>query len=269
MPAHLIDQATALCVEVFRLAVWLVLLAAIFVPIERLFGLRPARIMRAGIGADLGYYFLNSLLPGVVLGLPLAFLATAAHRLLPASFLETVAAAPLLLRVAAGLVVGEIGAYWAHRWSHEIPFLWRFHEVHHAPDHIDWLVNTRTHPVDMVFTRLCALAPIYALGLAGQPGLEGSAVPAITLIVAAIWGFFIHANLRWRFGPLEWLIATPAFHHWHHTLEGPINHNYAPTLPWMDKLFGTYHLPRDRWPGQYGVLPPEQPARPGSTLPDQ
>ncbi|MEJ2794228.1 hypothetical protein WAE56_12505 [Iodobacter sp. LRB] len=25
--------------------------------------------------------------------------------------------------------------------------------------------------------------------------------------------------MRWRFGPLEWLIATPAFRHWHHANE--------------------------------------------------
>jgi sterol desaturase/sphingolipid hydroxylase (fatty acid hydroxylase superfamily) len=59
--------------------------------------------------------------------------------------------------------------------------------------------------------------------------------------------------LRWRFGPLEWLIATPAFHHWHHTLAGPVNRNYAPMLPWMDALFGTLHLPRKQWPAQYGT----------------
>lgn len=262
MASHVIDQAVALSVEVFRLGVWLVLLAALFVPLERLFALRPSRVLRAGIMADLGFYFLNSLLPGFILGFPLALLATGTHALLPAAFLETVAAAPLWVRIAAGLAVGEVGAYWAHRLSHELPFLWQFHEVHHTPEHIDWLVNTRTHPVDMVFTRLCTLAPLYGLGLASTEAASGSAVPAAVLIIGAVWGFFIHANVRWRFGPLEWLVATPAFHHWHHVLEGPINSNYSSTLPWVDRLFGTFHLPRDRWPDAYGVRAQE--AVPGS-----
>jgi hypothetical protein len=68
-----------------------------------------------------------------------------------------------------------------------------------------------------------------------------------------MWGFFIHANLRWRFGPLEWLISTPAFHHWHHTLNGPINRNYASTLPWLDWIFRTHYLPSDAWPEAYGI----------------
>ena len=40
-------------------------------------------------------------------------------------------------------VVSECLNRTPHRLSHQTPFLWRFHSVHHAPEHIDWLVNTR------------------------------------------------------------------------------------------------------------------------------
>lgn len=53
-------------------------------------------------------------------------------------------------------------------------------------------------------------------------------------------------------GRLE-LISTPAFHHWHPTLNGPINRNYASTFPWLDRLFGTHYSPRDEWPAAYGI----------------
>jgi sterol desaturase/sphingolipid hydroxylase (fatty acid hydroxylase superfamily) len=151
-----------------------------------------------------------------------------------------------------GLVAGEIGYYWGHRWSHEIPFLWRFHSIHHSAGEVDFLVNTRAHPLDMVFGRFCGLVPLYVLGLGGPAATSGSLVPVVVTLIGTVWGFFIHANLRWRFGPLEWLVSTPAFHHWHHTLNGPINRNYSSTLPWLDRIFGTHHLPRE-WPDEYGI----------------
>lgn len=118
---------------------------------------------------------------------------------------------------------------------------------------MDWLVNTRAHPVDLIFTRLCGFVPMYVLGLTQPAAGAMDVVPLLVMLTAAMWGFFVHSNLNWRFGPLEWLIATPAFHHWHHTYDGPINRNYSPMLPWMDRIFGTYYVPRAQWPSRYGT----------------
>jgi len=65
----------------------------------------------------------------------------------------------------------------------------------------------------MVFGRFCALVPIYVIGLAEPEALADFQVPVLVSLIGIMWGFFIHANLRWRFGPLELLISTPAFHH--------------------------------------------------------
>ncbi len=237
-----------------RLSAWLTVLAVIFVPLERLFAVHPQRILRKGIVTDVGYYFLSGLLPAVLLSVPVALLAWVVHLAVPGSFLDAAAALPLWARLLAGLVVGEIGYYWGHRWSHEVPFLWSFHSIHHSAQEIDFMVSTRGHPVDVVFGRFCGLVPMYVLGLGGPAGgPAGSAVPVIVTLVGMTWGFFIHSNLRWRFGPLEWIISTPGFHHWHHTLTGPINRNYASTLPWLDWIFGTLYLPRKEWPSAYGI----------------
>lgn len=239
-------------VDLLRLTLWLLILALIFVPLERLFPLHRQRIFRPEIAVDLGYFFLNGLLPGLLLGVPLAAVAAAAQLLLPAGFLATVAAAPIWLRAFAALLVGETAYYWAHRCAHVVPLLWRFHAIHHSAGQIDFLVNTRAHPVDLVFTRMVSLAPLFALGLVNPLSVRDGIIPVLVLLAGVLWGFFIHANLRWRLGPLAWLITTPAFHHWHHTLSAPRDRNFASMLPWLDRIFGTHHLPAGLWPADYG-----------------
>lgn len=254
--------------DVFKLCIWLLLLMVVFVPLERLCGLHPQKVFRKAFLTDLGYYFLNSLLTKLILILPLSMLAMALHNFVPGGLYAWVADMPLWLRFAAAMIVGELGAYWGHRWSHEIPLLWRFHAIHHSAEEMDWLVNTRAHPLDMVFTRLCGLIPLYVLGLAQPTGNTVDLVPLLYALVGTVWSFVIHANVRWRFGWLEWLVSTPAFHHWHHTKDGPecINKNYAAIFPWVDKLFDTFYLPKKQWPVKYGIDTPMAPGLAGQLL---
>lgn len=241
-------------VDVLRLCLWLMLLIALFVPLERLFAQRPSKFLRPQIGNDLAYYFLSSLLPAALMSVPLAVLATVVQKVLPAGFHDSVHGLPLWLTISAGLIVADIGSYWGHRLSHEIGFLWRFHAIHHSAEHIDFLVNGRAHPIDMVVTRMSGLLPLYILGL-GSAGPAGSMLPIAITLIGTFMGFFLHANVRLRFGPLEWLVATPAFHHWHHSRTDHIDHNYAATFPWIDRMFGTLYLPA-HFPADYGIQTP-------------
>jgi hypothetical protein len=70
---------------------------------------------------------------------------------------------------------------------------------------------------------------MYLLGLAQPVANHLDLVPIYITVPGTFWGFFIHANLKWRFGLLELLVSSPAFHHWHHTNDGPerINKNYT------------------------------------------
>jgi len=249
---HMAPQIFAFVLAVSKLAVWLVLLVAIFVPLERLFALHPAKIFRKQVGVDLAWYFINSLLPAAILAIPLSLLANLLRGANPFGLYSAVAIWPLWIKFPLMFVVNDIGAYWGHRASHVYPFLWRFHAIHHSAEHLDWLVNTRAHPFDMVFTRLAGLAPLYLLGLVQSTGPALNTEVLLVMVVGTLWSFFIHANIRLRLGPLEWLISTPAFHHWHHTNDEHRDRNFAAIFPWIDRVFGTAWLP-NHWPPVYGI----------------
>jgi sterol desaturase/sphingolipid hydroxylase (fatty acid hydroxylase superfamily) len=244
-----------LLVTFARSCIWLAILFAVFAPLEHFFAVRRTKLFYKGWTTNLGWYFANSLLPIFLLGPASALIALAIHAALPASVTGAAAGLPLWARMVGAMVVGEIGFYWGHRWSHEIPLLWRFHAVHHSAETINFLVNTRAHPVDLVFTRLCGLTLLIATGFAAPVGDHPSLIPALVLFVGSMWSFFIHANLRWRLGPIEEVLSSPAFHHWHHTREDHKDHNYASMLPVMDRVFGTFYLPK-KWPADYGTSTP-------------
>jgi sterol desaturase/sphingolipid hydroxylase (fatty acid hydroxylase superfamily) len=168
-------------------------------------------------------------------------------------FQQAVAAQPVALQVLQMILVIDLATYWVHRAFHTVPWLWSFHAIHHSSRELDWLAGSRMHPVDVVVTRAVAFLPVFLLGFA----------PAALYAYLAFVSFhavFIHANVRWRFPVLRWILATPEYHHWHHTSDDEgIDKNFAAFLPLWDVLFGTAHLP-DYWPRNYGTTrfqPPE------------
>ena len=144
------------------------------------------------------------------------------------------------------ILVADFTQYWVHRAFHSSPVLWRFHAIHHSAEAMDWLAGSRLHLVDAIVTRGLTYVPIYVLGF------SQSAI-VVYVVVVVVQATFIHANVRWEFRPVRGLIATPCFHHWHHSAEREaIDKNFAVHSPIWDWLFGTYYMP-DRWPESYGL----------------
>ncbi len=229
------------------IVVGIVVLAVIFVPLERLFALHPRRVLRAGWRTDLVHYLVNGAALNVGIVVAVAVGGTVLRAFVPPPFRAAIAASPGWAQIAAGLAIATVGSYAGHRAAHEVPLLWRFHRVHHSIREMDWLAASHLHPLDQIFMRSTAVLPLYALGF-GRLGL-GAFVVLLTL-----QAIFIHANVRLTFGPLRWVIATPQFHHWHHAREPrAYNSNYAGEFPALDALFGTLYFPVGRWPAEYGI----------------
>ena len=231
-----------------RLAIGFVVLFALFVPLERFFPLvRRDFWQRRGVGTDLIHFFITGAIRKLLTLFGAFVLITLLGFLVYPPLQHALTALPWWLQFVIANVVFDLGAYWGHRWAHTVPFLWRFHAVHHSSEHLDWVAASRLHPFDQTFIRVCGILPVYLLGFTKE---TFGALIALEGLLA----IFIHANVRWRFGWLEWLVATPAFHHWHHANESPgtSNKNFSGLLPWMDWIFGTFYLPK-KFPAKYGI----------------
>jgi sterol desaturase/sphingolipid hydroxylase (fatty acid hydroxylase superfamily) len=241
-------------------AISLLVLGGIFFVIERLPGrARPQPVVRRGFGTDVVYWFATILLtkPLVRLmlilpagGLILLHVTTAdGLRLQEYRGFGPLSRQPLWLQAIQIYLLVDFCAYWTHRLFHRGRW-WPFHAVHHSSEDLDWLGSLRVHPVNDLVNKLAQATPVLLLGY--NPAVTLSTAPVLTF-----YAIFIHANLNWDFGPLRSVIATPVFHRWHHSREQAAwDKNFAGLFPFWDILFGTYYMPRDRWPENFGINEP-------------
>lgn len=253
--AVLVGVATALVVVAAlavrsRVVFGLLVVAGIFVPLERILALHRQRVLRRGWRTDLVHLVANDLLSTIGVAVAVVSAGGLLHLLVPDAVGEAVARQPAWAQLLLALVVVEMGAYWSHRAAHRVPVLWRFHRVHHSIGEIDWLAAARLHPIDQAFGRSCVVLPLFALGFE-------RATFGVYVVVVTLWALFVHANVRVTFGPLRYVVTTPEYHHWHHAADPEGRDvNFGGQLPLVDALFGTLHLPKSRWPRRYGLDEP-------------
>ena len=220
----------------------------LFIPLEKFFPARAEQtVLRPEWQEDMFYYLVSSMLVQVLTFLTLA----------PANFVSGqfdlsyirsyVIEIPFLIQIVLIMIVTDFAQYWLHRLFHQVPFLWRFHAVHHSAKSMDWLAGARMHFLEIAILRGVTAAPMFVLGF-------DPAAIQVYILVVYFYSSLVHANIGWDFGLIEKYLVTPRFHHWHHGKEKEaIDVNFAIHFPLYDRLFGTYHMPKGRWPKQYGI----------------
>ncbi|MBA3549980.1 MAG: sterol desaturase family protein [Nannocystis sp.] len=204
--------------------VFLVLMAGLFIPLEGWSPRRAIEVPARTIGLCVGLLFVDVLVMEWIGGAVLDQLAELGP------VLEQTSGA----RIAAALVLAELAGYAIHRLMHRVPWLWRFHAVHHAPTELHWLEAWRQHPVDFVVHGIAVGLPAALLG-------ASLADFAAVVLLRKTYTTFLHANLSWRLRGLERWIATPDYHALHHShAPQDRDRNFAGMLPVLDRLFGTH-----------------------------
>ena len=146
---------------------------------------------------------------------------------------------PIWVKLIIGLLVMDlVGAYLIHWIEHKVPFMWRFHVIHHSDEKVDTTTALRHHPGESIFR---ATFTTLAVLLAGAPIWMVMLYQSISAVLSQ----FNHANVklpRWLDKTIRVLIVTPGMHRIHHHFERPqTDTNYGNIFSFWDRIFGTYH----------------------------
>jgi sterol desaturase/sphingolipid hydroxylase (fatty acid hydroxylase superfamily) len=213
--------------------------AVAFSFLESVFSLHShQRHFRKDLIVDLSFFLLNACIGHLLL---FAILSPFIGLFGPLTSLikPAITSQPFWLQFIEVMILADFGIYFGHRLLHTVPFLWKFHAVHHSATELDWASSYRNHPVDHAIMRGSMLLPIlvipFSLEVISAHGIFFGAFSA-----------FLHTNTPIQWGRLGILFGSPAFHRWHHSdLTEARDKNFVVHFPWVDALFGTLYLPAE------------------------
>ena len=224
----------------------LLAMAVIYVPIERIWPYYPEQgTFRPQWTLDV-VYFLSTHLPIQILSFLVLLPATKATEYLAIpAVAHSIATLPFVVQFFLAVVVADVAEWTIHYALHKVPFLWRFHSIHHSSEALDWLAGSRSHWFDDTLVRGFILVPMMMM--------FSQTIILVYLVFVTLHATWTHCN----FGPtVKWLepfLIQGRYHHWHHTSQiEALDKNFAIHFPWIDRLFGTYYYP-DHWPEKYGL----------------
>lgn len=172
-------------------------------------------------------------LVGVVAQVERALVEKSGVRIFDPAVFEN-AAWPVTLFLAVAVI--DLTGYWRHRLMHS-RILWPVHAIHHSDRELTWLSLVRFHPVNRLIAVAASTAVLAVLG-----------VPAWAIwlgyMTVHYYGYFVHADIPWKFGLLRYVLVSPMMHRWHHIRNlKQSGKNFATVFSLYDVVFGTYYVP--------------------------
>jgi sterol desaturase/sphingolipid hydroxylase (fatty acid hydroxylase superfamily) len=180
----------------------------------------------------------------ILVNFPLAFILVRASDWAVSSnfgLLQWLPTLPLWAEAVVGLLsLDLIGAWLAHWTQHKTKWLWRFHLIHHADQHVDTTTANRHHPGESVIRFIFTTVAIL---ITGAPMWLVFLYQSLSVVLSQ----FNHANItlpKWVDSALSLVLVTPNMHHVHHHYIQPFtDSNYGNIFSVWDRLFGTFkHL---------------------------
>jgi len=140
----------------------------------------------------------------------------------------------LVLSFLFHLVIVDLFLYWWHRFNHQIPFLWRFHHVHHLDETLDISSGVRFHFGEVILSALVRSVLIIAFNIT----LTNLLLIEAIILISSI---FHHSNIslpKNLENIFSKIIVTPSIH-WvhHHKRQSETDANYSTIFSWWDKIF--------------------------------
>ncbi|MEE8581003.1 MAG: sterol desaturase family protein [Myxococcota bacterium] len=154
--------------------------------------------------------------------------------------------AHILFQLLLVTLIVDFFKYWYHRWTHEIPLLWRYHSIHHSLDRLEMLRASYFFPLDIFLTVATGTLALLMCGVSYELIIFHN-------VYAGITGLLNHSNTDLECGVFDHILNSPGHHRAHHSVHEPgSNSNYGSFFNFADRWFGTRYLPKDR--GRTGPL---------------
>ena len=147
---------------------------------------------------------------------------------------------PVWAQLLLMFVIADFIQWNVHRLLHRVPWLWKFHQIHHSVKEMGFAAQFRFHFVETLVYKSIQYIPLAMIGF----GIEQFFV---VHMFAVFVGHLNHANLDWSYGKLGYIFNNPRMHIWHHAKELPPQHrygmNFGLSLSIWDYLFKTAYVP--------------------------
>ena len=148
---------------------------------------------------------------------------------------------PVWAQLLIMFIITDFIQWNVHRMLHRVPWLWKFHQVHHSVKEMGFAAQFRFHFVETLVYKSAQYIPLAMIGF----GIEQFFV---VHMFSVFIGHLNHANLDWSYGPLGYVLNNPRMHIWHHAKALPPEHkygmNFGLSLSIWDYLFGTAYVPK-------------------------